>query len=198
LTEAKAPDITALLLRWRDADAQNQLFDLIYPILRRLAAAKLRRERSGHTLQPTALVNEAFLQITRTTSIDWQSRTQFLAIASEAMRRILVDHARNRLARKRGAGARRADVDLWTISTHDPFDEIVAIDDLMADLESRNKRVAEVFKLRYFGGLNFEEVAEILGISSKTAKRDWKLAKGWLFLSLKQGKYNDPAASVSD
>jgi len=191
-------DITALLVRWRDPAAREQLFSVIYPELRRIAAARMRRERSGHTLQPTALVNEAFLLLVKQDAISWQSRAHFLAIASEAMRRILVDHARRRLAKKRAMEAQKSNVDPEQIRTRDRFDEIIAINDLLDDLHSRNARVAGVFNLRYFGGLTFEEVGEVLSVTARTAKRDWQIARAWLFAAMEPGTRDDAFAAGKD
>jgi RNA polymerase sigma factor (TIGR02999 family) len=177
-------DVTALLQRWREPLVRDQLFARIYPELKRVAGLRMRRERPDHTLQPTALVNEVFLVLVRHDAINCHDRAHFLAIASTAMRRILVDHARNRSAQKRASGLKRVPDDPAEFAISDDFAELVEIDDLLEKLAKKHARVAQVVELRYFGGLTFSEVAEVLGVNERTVKRDWEIARGWIFATL--------------
>jgi RNA polymerase sigma factor (TIGR02999 family) len=177
-------DVTALLSRWQDASAREQLFAAIYPELKRVAAIRMQGESPGHTLQPTALVSEVYLQLVKQHSVTWQNRAHFLAIASEAMRRILVDQARARHAEKRGSGAIVISLSGIDAGDEGEFVEVLAIDDLLQRLAQKDPRAARVVQLRYFGGLTYEEIAEILNINARTAKRDWQLARAWLFTEM--------------
>ncbi len=173
-----------LLLRWKEPQARDRLFALIYPELRRVADVRMRRERTDHTLQPTALVNEVFLHLVRLDSINWQSRAHFLAIASEAMRRVLVDHARAHSAQRRPSGGTRVPLDPDQFAAGTDFTQLIELDQLLQRLAERGPRLARVVELRYFGGLSFEEVGEVLGISDRTAMRDWQMARAWLFTAM--------------
>ncbi len=161
------------------------LLPLVYDELKAIAAQKLRGERRDHTLQPTALVHEAFLRMVDQTRVQWQGRAHFCAVAASMMRRILVDHARAKAAEKRGAGRRELPL-LETIGLAkepNPVD-IVALDDLLAELARLNERHARVVELRFFGGLNVEETAHTLGVSPATVKNDWRAARAWLLAQL--------------
>lgn len=161
------------------------LLPLVYDELKAIAAQKLRGERRDHTLQPTALVHEAFLRMVDQTRVQWQGRAHFCAVAASMMRRILVDHARAKAAEKRGAGRRELPL-LETIGLakeRNPVD-IVALDDLLAELARLNERHARVVELRFFGGLNVEETAHTLGVSPATVKNDWRAARAWLLAQL--------------
>jgi RNA polymerase sigma factor (TIGR02999 family) len=174
-------DVTRLLeaLQHGDARAGEELLPLVYAELRQLARAKMAREQPGQTLQPTALVHEAWLKLG---DQRFENRAHFFAATAEAMRRILIDRARRRLAAKHGAGAEHVDVHEIEISAPvERDDELLAIHDALTALEAHDARKAELVKLRYFAGLGFEEAAEILGISVATAKRDWTYARAWLF-----------------
>jgi RNA polymerase sigma factor (TIGR02999 family) len=185
IVKAGGQDITALLAQWREPKAREHLFEIIYPELRRLAAQRMRRERLDHTLQPTALVGEVFLHLVRQQSISWQGKAHFLAVASEAMRRILVDHARGKRSAKRGAGALVMEFDEAGATNRAVNTvEVLVIDELLGRLAVKNARAAQVVELRYFGGLNFEEIGEVLGYTSKTAKRDWQFARAWLYTEM--------------
>ena len=175
-------DVTQILDRVHQGDskAAEELLPLVYEELRRLAAHRLAGERNGHTLQPTALVHEAWLRISGTDERNWQGRQHFFAAAAEAMRRILVDHARRRQAAKRGAGANRLDVDEVDIPAPAPDDQLLAVNEALAKFATVDARKAELVKLRYFVGLTFEEAAEILGIAVPTAKQWWAYARAWL------------------
>jgi RNA polymerase sigma factor (TIGR02999 family) len=179
-------EVTELLRDWRNPAARDRLIALIYPELRRIAALRMRCERSGHTLQPTALVSEVFLHLAAAEQMDWRNRAHFVAVVSENMRRILVDYARRRLSRKRGGGAVLQPVDAQNVTAPDFFHQCVEIDDLLNELEKGNSRVASVFKLHFFVGLTFEQIAEALAIHPRTAKRDFSIARAWLYTALQQ------------
>lgn len=184
---ATAGDITDLLKRAAagDATAEERLLQALYVELRRIAAAYLRRERAGHSLQPTELVNEAYVRIMRpATPPQWQDRSHFFAIASTAMRRVLVDHARRRTSTKRQGGIKvDHDVDAMPGVEHTP-ERILAIDAALTRLARIDGRQARIVELRFFSGLTEEEVAGVLGISTRTVKRDWAAAKTWLYANL--------------
>jgi RNA polymerase sigma factor (TIGR02999 family) len=182
MTAGRVP-VTELLKKISagDRDAADRLMTDLYPELHRIAANAFRRERSNHTLQPTALVNEAYMRVLGTASIDWRDRAHFFALMARLFRRILVDHGRTANAAKRGAGAARISLD----DVHEPglatSDDTVAIDEALALLEGDHPRAARVVELKYFGGLSEAEMAEVLGISMPTVARDWRYAKAWLF-----------------
>lgn len=180
------PDVTGLLVEWRDGDqlAEEQLFPLVYGELRKLARSHLRRERAGHTLQPTALVNEAYLRLVDQTRVQWQSRAHFFGIASRMMRRILVDHARARNAARRGGGARNLTLEDDLRPGHTKDVDLVALDDALEALAELDPAASRVVELRYFGGLTIEETAEVLDTSTSTVKREWRAARTWLFSEL--------------
>ena len=179
-------EVTQLLQAWSDGslEARDRVLALVYQDLRRKAAAHLRRERPGHTLQPTALVHEAYVRLADQHNAAWQNRAQFLAVVSRIMRRILVDHARARLATKRsGRWARVAlEAEAATVSPNhiDVLDLDAALDRLAA-FDARKSRIAE---MKFFGGLSLEEMSEVLELSSKTVERDWQAARAWLFKTL--------------
>jgi RNA polymerase sigma factor (TIGR02999 family) len=181
-------DTTQLLMNASQGDrsAMEALLPLVYEELREIAARKMRDERSDHTLQPTALVNEAFLRLVDQTRVQWQGRTHFCAVAANMMRRILVDHARRHRAAKRGAGAAKLALDdvPGISSGQDPVD-IVALDELMERLSQLNERHARVVELRFFTGLDVKETAAALGVSPATVKNDWRAARAWLSSQLR-------------
>jgi RNA polymerase sigma factor (TIGR02999 family) len=183
---AAAGDVTRILLAWGegDAGAAERLFPLVYDELRQIAGRYMRRERAGHTLQPTALVNEAYLRLVDQTRVRWQNRAQFFGVAATMMRRILVNHARERAAHKRGGGARRQPLSEIDLSAPEHAAELLALDEALDRLAARDERKARVVELRYFGGLENEEAAEVLGVSEKTVRDDWKLARSWLYREL--------------
>ena len=190
MAEAPDPRLTRLLQAWQqgDAPAGEQLVPLVYAELRRIARLKLGAERGGHTLQPTALVHEAWLRLMQQHGADWQNRGQFFAIATQAMRRILVDHARRRQAIKRGAGERMEDVDELAdvLASPVPDGQLVALDAALAHLAQMDERQAKVVELRFFGGLSVEETAGILGLSPTTVKREWATARLWLMRAIQR------------
>jgi RNA polymerase sigma factor (TIGR02999 family) len=157
---------------------------LVEAELRRLARSYMRRERRGHTLQTTALVNEAFLRLTDARSLEWQDRAHFLGIAARLMRRVLVDYARARGYRKRGGGACRVTLDEGLVASPEPQLDVVALDRALEALAAVDARKTRVIELRFFGGLSVEETAEVLHVSTDTVKRDWRLAKLWLLREL--------------
>lgn len=169
-----------------DQDAASELARLLYRELHRLAERAMRRERQDHTLQPTVLVHEAYLQLLQTDRIDWQNRSHFLALASNTMRRVLVDHARAARAEKRPGGHQQVELNSRVQVAEQQVD-VLNLNEALDRLAAFDKRLAEVVEMRFFGGLSFEEIAEALGISLRTAKRDWALAKTWLYTELDGG-----------
>jgi RNA polymerase sigma-70 factor, ECF subfamily len=186
---AEAVDITRLLhdASAGDQTAEERLLDVLYDDLHRIARRHMRGERTGHTLQPTALVNEAFVRLMRGAETAWQDRLHFLATASTVMRRVLVDYARRRTAAKREhieAGPDRAD-DFALDFAHDP-ERVLVVDQALETLARESERQAKIVELRFFAGLGNDEIAEILQVSSRTVKRDWLAAKAWLYRYLDQ------------
>jgi len=181
-------DVTFLLaeLTKGNKDAASKLIPLVYAELRRLAGGYMRRERSDHTLQPTALVHEAYLKLIEQRSVDWQSRAHFYGIAAQMMRRILVDHARGHLRDKRGAGQRPVPLEEALVFAPEQSKELVQLDESLQRLARLDERQAKIVELRFFAGLSVEETAQAMGISAKTVKRDWSVAKAWLHGDLKQ------------
>ena len=184
-----SPDLTQLLLAWGDGDhgALDELAPQIYRELKKLAKSYLRRERAGHTLQPTALAHEAFIKLIDQRDVRWRNRAHFFGIAAQAMRRILVDHARARFAEKRGSGGAVVSLD-EAIDVSDPrADQLIALDEALKRLAQFDPNKGRVIELRYFGGLTLEETAEVLGVSRATVVREWRMAKAWLYGELKKG-----------
>jgi len=179
--------VTELLRAWSDGDdaALEELVPLMAAELRRLARGYMGRERRGHTLQTTALVNEAFVRLIDARQMRWQDRAHFLGISARLMRRVLVDYARRRGFQKRGGGAQRVTLDDALVMTPDPAFNVVALDRALEALEKSDPRKSRTVELRFFGGLSVEETAEVLHVSTDTVKRDWRLAKLWLLRELK-------------
>ena len=179
-------DVTQILLEFKKGskDAQDQLIPLVYKELRRIAGAHLRREAANHSLQPTALVHEAYLRLVGITEIDWQSRAHFFSVASTVMRRILVDHARANRAGKRGGGEDTILLDEGLVPSASRAPEILALDDALQQLALLDERQAKIVEMRFFAGMTEEETGNVLGISARTVKRDWRIAKAWLFKEL--------------
>jgi RNA polymerase sigma factor (TIGR02999 family) len=178
-------EITVLLEQMQHGDdaARAKLITLVYPQLKRLAAGRLRGERSDHTLQPTALVHEAFVRLSGTSNIEWRNRAQFFGLVAEIMRNVLVDAARRRRTSKRGSGARAVDLDdlgNLEVSIHEHPDIILDVDRLLLRLNALDRRQAQVVELRYFAGLTEPETARTLGVSERTVKRDWNMARAWM------------------
>jgi RNA polymerase sigma-70 factor (ECF subfamily) len=178
-------DVSTLLRAWSDGDqrALARLTPIVYDELRRLARRYLRGERAGHSLQTTALVNEAYLRLVDYKHMHWQNRAHFLAVSAQAMRRVLVDHARRRNV-KRGADAEHVPLDAAAVICSDRSSDFVALDDALTALAERAPRKAKVVELRFFGGLSVDEIAEVLQVSSITVMREWKSAKAWLYREL--------------
>ena len=178
---ASAQEITGLLHAWEggDQEAFHRLMPLVHDELRRAARNHMRRERAGHTLQATALVNEVYLRLVDITNVRWQDRAHFFAIAASMMRRILLDAARARATRKRGGGGLRITLHDDLLAS-DQAESLIAVDDALEALSLVDSRKARVVELRFFGGLKVEEIAEVLAISADSVKRDWKLARAWL------------------
>lgn len=174
--------ITLLLKRLHNGDreAESELLPIVYKHLHTLAQKQFRSERPGHTLQPTALVSELYIRLIRDTSIDWQSRGHFFAIAAQTIRRILVDHARAVNAQRRPNPTKRVKVDDVMLYSDDHTQEILMIDDAVTKLAQWDARQAKVVELRFFAGLSIEETANALGVAERTVKRDWTLARAWL------------------
>jgi len=182
-------DVTRLLLAWRDGNDQAlaRLMPLVYDELRRLAASYMRRERPDHTLQPTALLNEAYLRLVDQARVAWQGRAHFFGIAARMMRRILMDHARQHRAAKRGSGGRKLPLDEAMEEPLRQDVDLLALDEALSRLEELDPRQSRVVELRFFAGLEVTEVAEVLGISPATVKREWAVARAWLHREIAGG-----------
>jgi RNA polymerase sigma-70 factor, ECF subfamily len=183
VTISSQHEVTRLLLRLTDGERAvlDDLLPLIYGELRRLAAGYLRRERPGHTLQPTALVHEAYLRLVDQTQVQWQNRAHFLGVAAQMMRRILVDHARGQSAEKRGGDFQKLSLDENIDVSGERAADIVALDEALERLATLDPQKSKIVELRFFGGLSVEETAEVLGTSAPTVKRQWRMAKAWLY-----------------
>ena len=181
--------VTDLLVAWSGGDEQalEKLMPLVHGELRRLARRQMAGERQGHTLQTTALINEAYLRLIDLTRVRWQDRAHFLAISARLMRRILVDHARTRQYAKRGGGAAKVSFDEALEVSSDARPDLVALDDALQALAAVDSRKSQVVEMRFFGGLSVEETAQALGVSPETVMRDWRLAKVWLLRELGGG-----------
>jgi RNA polymerase sigma-70 factor (ECF subfamily) len=181
--------VTQLLQQWSQGDdaAVVELTPLVYEELRRLAHHFMEGQRPNHTLQTTALVNEAYLRLADQTNLRWQNRAHFFAVAARAMRQILVSYARTQQAQKRGGGALKIDLDAAALVSPAESKEIVDLHEALEQLSTLDSRKAQVVELKYFGGLNYDEIAEVLKISRITARRDWEFAKVWLYTELHSG-----------
>lgn len=179
-------EVTRLLLAWGEGreSALQQLIPLVYSELRLLAHRQMRAERPDHTLQTTALLNEAYIRMVDCRQVKWQNRAHFLAVSSQLMRRILVDFARARSYQKRGGGAQRITLDEGLVPTGETGGDLLALDDALEALAAFDRRKSRVVELRYFGGLSVRETAEVLKVSEDTVLRDWRLAKAWLLREL--------------
>jgi RNA polymerase sigma factor (TIGR02999 family) len=186
MTTLSPHDVTGLLHEWRQGDktAFDKLMPVVYGEMRRIAHRYMQKERSGHTLQTTALINEAYVRLVGQQEIEWQNRAHFFAVTAQVMRRVLIDHARRLHYAKRGGGALHVSLDDAAVMSNERATELVALDEaliLLAELDPRKSRVVE---LRYFGGLSLEETADVLEISLMTVRRDWRAAKAWLYREL--------------
>jgi RNA polymerase sigma-70 factor (ECF subfamily) len=196
----EAPDITGLLLAWRGGDrrAIEELIPLLERELHRIARHYMAAQPEGHTLQATALVNEAYLRLVDARRVSWHDRSHFLAACSQIMRRILVDHARGRQAAKRGGGAPVVALEEAWVASPQPDTDVVALDEALTSLANADPRKAKVVELRFFGGLSVEETAAALGISEESVMRDWRLARAWLARELARGEGHGPRQLASD
>ena len=189
MTTLSQKEITGLLLDWGKGDgaAFNQLIPLVYQELRRMAHQYMRHERAGNTLQTTALINEAYLRLVDYKNMRWQDRAHFFAVAAQVMRRILVERARSRQCEKRGGAAQKVSLDEAADLAIEHAPDLIALDDALTKLATVAPRKVKIVELRYFGGLNLEETAEVLGVSSPTVQREWRAAKAWLYRAISEG-----------
>lgn len=189
MTKRTRTDVTRLLNKAGDGDesAVNRLMPLVYDELRALAESCLQSERPDHTLQATALVNEAYLRLVKQEEVEWKNRSHFFAVAAQAIRRILVDHARTHGRAKRGGGRQRVKLDEDIAVREERELDLVALDEAMEKLAALNERQARIVELRFFGGLGLKEVAEFLGVSPRTVDGDWSMARAWLRRELREG-----------
>ena len=187
--QESSQQITELLAAWGqgDKEAFDRLFGLVYDELRRMAKRFMRGQHPDHTLQATALVNEAYMRLVDSDKVRWQDRTHFFAIAAQLMRRVLVDCARAKQSLKRGGGAVHVTLDEKADLPHEREADIVALDEALERLAKLNRRHVQIVELRYFGGLSEDEIAGVLDISSRTVRRDWNVARAWLFRELRHG-----------
>jgi RNA polymerase sigma-70 factor (ECF subfamily) len=186
VTDDPRPDITQLLQRMGSSggEGMDQLLEVVYAELRRQAARYLRRERKNHTLQPTALVNEAFMKLVDQRSVQWQNRAHFFGVAAQAMRRIVIDHARTRQRVKRGGVQQVVTLDEAMIVAESRSIDVLALDEALTRLAALDERQAKIVELRYFAGLSVEETAEVTSLSPATIKREWAMARAWLHAEL--------------
>ncbi len=196
---SESQEVTLLLsaLTRGDDGAASKLIPVVYDELRRLAGGYMRRERVDHTLQATALVHEAYLKLVEQRSVNWQSRAHFFGVAAQLMRRILIDHARGHSRKKRGGEQKKVALDEAFVFSEQQADELLAVDESLDRLAKIDPRQSRVVELRFFGGLSVEESAEVLGVSPKTVKRDWSVAKAWLYADLKE-RYGIDAATMGE
>ena len=194
MTEPAPEDVTQLLQAWSAGEpgALEKLTPLVYRELHRLAKRYMAQERSGHTLQTTALVNEAYLRLVGSSQVSWQDRTHFFAVSAQVMRHILVDFARSRRYQRRGGGGERVSLEEGVVVSRQQSGAVVAVDEALKALEAVDRRKSQVVELRFFGGLSVEETAQALGVSPETVLRDWRLAKAWLLRELR-GERRDGA-----
>ena len=179
-------EITQLLAEWSDGDqsALDELYPLVYDELHRLARRYMSREKKGHTLQTTALINEAYVRLVDQKNVHWANRSHFFAISAQIMRRILIDHARRHAFAKRGGGAQHVSLEEVAVITPDASRELLLLDEALKSLAEMDPRRSQVVELRYFGGLNNEEIAGVLNVSENTVTRDWNMARAWLYQQL--------------
>ena len=183
----KPQNVTELLLAWGagNKEALNDLIPLVHDELHRIAARHMRNEKRGHTLQTTALLNEAFGKLIENKDIPWKSRAHFFAIAAQIMRRILIDHARTRLTAKRGSGGQKISLDDVALVTEPRAEELISLDRALSELAEIDAEKSRIVELKFFGGLSTEEIAEMEGVSSRTIEREWRKAKAWLYDAIK-------------
>lgn len=193
MTKPPPEEVSQLLSNWSkgDTDALDKLIPVVYEELRRLAHHYMRHERAGHTLQTTALVNEAYMRLADYKRMRWQSRAHFFAVAAQVMRRILVEHARSRAYLKRGAGAQKVSIDEAAVVSEGRSAEVIAVDDALKELEAWDSRKGRIVELRFFGGLSIDETAEVLKISPTTVQREWRSAKAWLLSTISERDHDE-------
>ena len=193
MTTPSPQEVTQLLLAWSQGDqsALERLIPLVHAELHRLAHRCMDRERAGHTLQTTALVNEAYLRLIDSSQVRWQNRAHFFAVSAQLMRRILVDFARSRHNLKRGGATQRVSLDEALLVPQEPDPDLIALDEALNALAALDPRQARAVELRFFGGLSVEETAEVLQVSPETVHRDWRVAKAWLLRELDREKRDD-------
>jgi RNA polymerase sigma factor (TIGR02999 family) len=186
-------NVTQLLIDWSngDRDALDELIPLVHEELRRVAGRYMRRESPGHTLQTSALVNEAFLRLVDQRGVRWQNRAHFFGVAAQLMRRILIDHARSRTRTKRGGGAIRVSLSEVGVAAEQAA-ELVALDEALKNLEAMDPRKGRIVEMKYFGGLTSDEAAEVLGVTPRTVEREWRKAKAWLHRAIDGGENDAP------
>jgi len=189
---ASSNEVTQLLVAWGNGDqtALDQLMPLVYSELHRLAHRHIKKERPGHTLQTSGLLNEAFLRLVDQRDVHWQSRAHFFSIAAQMMRRILVDYARSRRYAKRGGDARQVTFDEELVVSRQLSADVIELHDALNEMAAIDERKSKVVELKFFGGLSIEETAEVLGVSPGTVMRDWTLAKAWLRLAMESHRIN--------
>ena len=189
MTKPAPEELSQLLRDWSNGDhaALDKVMPVVYQELRRLARHYMRRERADHTLQTTALVNEAYLRLADYKKMRWQSRTHFFAVSAQVMRRILVEHARSRNFAKRGGGVQKVELDETAFVSAGRSAEVIAVDEALSELESWDARKGRIVELRFFGGLSIEETAEVLKVSPTTVQREWRSAKAWLYKAISEG-----------
>lgn len=194
MAEADSGEVTGLLLDWSDGDEQalERLMPIVYAELHRIAGRHLRNERSEHTLQTTALVNEAYMRLIQQSRVKWHNRAHFFRIAAQMMRRVLVDYARKHQSAKRGGGQRAASVDVDAIQlSAGKSEEVVAVDLALTDLATFDPELARLVELRFFAGLTAEEIADLTETSTATVNRRWRLARAWLYRALARGEADE-------
>jgi RNA polymerase sigma factor (TIGR02999 family) len=186
-------EITQLLLSWSKGDqaALDQLIPLVYPELRKLARQYMGRENPEHTLQTSALINEAYLRLVDQQAVEWQDRAHFFAVAAQVMRHILIDHARSHRFTKRGGGAQHLPLDDAEVVGQERAVELVALDDALANLAKIDERKSKIVELRFFGGLSVEETAEVIKVAPITVMREWRAAKAWLYREISETEQSD-------
>ena len=189
---AASHEVTQLLMAWNDGDqsALERLIPLVHAELRRIARRYMRNERVGHTLQTSALINEAYLRLIDAQQVRWENRAHFFGIAAQLMRRVLVDFARSRSYKKRGGGALQVSLDETMVITKERGEDLVALDEALSALSELDERKGRVVEMRFFGGLSEKEIAEALTVSPETVRRDWRLAKSWLRRRLSESTPN--------
>lgn len=194
MKEAQSHQLTRLLIDWSNGDraALDKLIPVVEDELRRLAHRYMNHERVGHTLQTTALVNEAYVRLVNRKNVQWQNRAHFFGIAAHLMRTILVDHARSHACAKRGGGADKLELDAAMVVTQQKAAEVIALDEALQQLAMIDPQQSRIVELRFFGGLTVEEAAEVLHISPATVKREWSTAKAWLYRELSSTDFTDP------